>query len=56
MLGGCPRIAIFSKIEAYEKNYRTHIADIPRIILSIMKRLGKRAFSDSLLVGFGTGL
>jgi hypothetical protein len=41
LLGGCPRIAIFSKIEAYEKNYRrrhevsalgVHIVDIPRII------------------------
>ena len=40
-LGGCPRIAIFAKIEAYEKNYRrrhevsalgVHIVDIPRII------------------------
>jgi len=31
-LGGCPRIAIFFKIEAYEKNYRRHIVDIPRII------------------------
>ena len=30
-LGGCPRIAIFAKIEAYEKNYRRHIVDIPRI-------------------------
>jgi len=31
-LRGCPRIAIFSKIKAYEKNYRRHIVDIPRII------------------------
>ena len=58
-LGGCPRIAIFAKIEAYEKNYRrrhevsalgVHIVDIPRIIFSGMtKSLGKRAFSDSFL-------
>jgi len=33
------------------KNYRRHIVDIPRIIFSGMtKSLGKRAFSDSLLV------
>jgi len=32
VLGGCPRIAIFSKIEAYEKNYHRHMVDIPRII------------------------
>jgi hypothetical protein len=25
-------IAFFSKIEAYEKNYRRHIVNIPRII------------------------
>jgi len=31
-LGGCPRIAIFSKIKACSKNYRRHIVDIPRII------------------------
>ncbi len=31
-LGGCPRIAIFPKIEAYEKNYRRHIVDIPKMI------------------------
>ena len=31
-LGGCPRIAIFSKIKACEKNYRRHMVDIPRII------------------------
>ena len=30
--GGCPRIAIFSKIKACEKNYRRHMVDIPRII------------------------
>ena len=32
VLGGCPRIAIFSKIKACEKNYRRHMVDIPRII------------------------
>jgi len=32
LLGGCPRIAILSKIEASEKNYHRHIVDIPRII------------------------
>jgi len=31
-LGGCPRIADFSKIEAYEKYYHRHMVDIPRII------------------------
>ena len=31
-IGGCPRIAIFSKIKACEKNYRRHMVDIPRII------------------------
>jgi hypothetical protein len=30
-LGGCPRIAIFSQIEAFGKFYRRHIVDIPRI-------------------------
>jgi len=32
VLGGCPRIAIFSEIEAYEKDYHRHMVDIPRII------------------------
>ncbi len=27
-LGGCPRIAIFSQIEAFLKNKRSHICDI----------------------------
>ena len=31
-LGGCPRIAIFSKIKDCEKNYRRHMVAIPRII------------------------
>ena len=31
-LGGCPSIAIFTKIKACAKNYRRHIVDIPRII------------------------
>jgi len=28
ILGGCPEIAIFSKIKACSKNYRRHIVDI----------------------------
>ena len=32
VLGGCPRIEIFSQIKACEKNYRRHICDILRII------------------------
>ncbi len=31
ILRGCPRIGIFSKIKASEKNYRRHMLDIPRI-------------------------
>jgi len=32
VIGGCPKIVIFSQIEECEKNYRRHIVDIPRII------------------------
>ncbi len=32
MLGGCPRIDILIKIEAFTKNQRSHISDIASII------------------------
>jgi hypothetical protein len=32
LLGGCPRIAIFSQIEECEKNKHRHIVDISSII------------------------
>jgi len=31
-LGGCPRIAIFSQIEAFSKNKHSHMCDITSII------------------------
>jgi hypothetical protein len=31
-LGGCPRIGIFSQIEAFVKNMHRHIVNIPSII------------------------
>jgi hypothetical protein len=52
LLGGCPRIAILFKIEKYLKK----AAGIPTCrdsedyFFNIMKSLGKRAFSESLLV------
>ena len=33
-LGGCPRIAIFAKVEAFWKNKHSHIVNIASIIFS----------------------
>jgi hypothetical protein len=50
-LGACPRIGILFKMEAFLENKHRHIVNIPSIIFQkTTKSLGKRAFSDRLLV------
>jgi len=63
LLRGCPRIGILFKIEELLKNKHSHICDIGvyaylRVLFFvILKSLGKRAFSDRLLLsGIDTGL
>ena len=41
-IGGCPRIAIFSKIKACSKNYRRHIVVMPRIIFEYNAEFGEK--------------
>ena len=41
-LGACPRIAIFSQIEAFVQFCRRHIVDIPRIKFTNNEELGEK--------------
>jgi len=55
-VGACPRIDFLFKIEEFSQNKHSHMSDIgvkltcEHYFLTILKSLGKRAFSDGLLV------
>jgi len=45
ILGGYPRIGIFSQIEAFSKNKHRHIVDISSIIFRKKQRVGEKEHS-----------